>query len=332
MRRFGLAVALLAGLAGCLPDTLSDEALHAKVLSATAAKGGPGCGNGAIDEGETCDDANDDPCDACDKCQARTVLDCRGSKSLAALTNVGALQLDGKENWSIEAWFLVRTAPKSKPAPFLELGTPEAKLGGLGFMMGVATVAGNLTPACTLAKGDAIHSTALTAPITINKWHHLRCIWNAKDGGMRAALDGTTATEPDAKLLAKPSFDAASWLLLGQMPTRNPKGETVAEPFDGEIDEVRAAQGPNVATTAIARRYAADSAETVALYHMDPLQPARAFADATANHLDVEQMSFDGITTIKRDVDLTLAAEGCYGYSAANAACSANPRPPWCPP
>lgn len=338
-RNFGLlAVAVLSllgvVLVGCLPDTLSESALHAKVLDATAGKGGPLCGNATVDpsEGETCDDGNTDSCDACDKCQVRTALDCKDGKSLAGLTTLGALQFDGKQSWSIESWFYLRSAPKSQPMPMLFIGAPGNKAGtATSFMMGVASVGPSVVPFCALEK--VAKSTSVGAAVTINSWHHLRCVWNAVDGEMRASVDGGSLAKADNKLALKPApgFEGTSWLLFGQLPAQGASSLQV-EAFDGLLDEIRAAQGPNVAATQLQRRYANDTAETVALYHMDTGHAVRFLNDASANHLDADQITLQGTNTpIKRDADLTLAAEACYGFSAANAECAANPKPPWCP-
>ena len=146
-----------------------------------------------------------------------------------------------------------------------------------------------------------------------------------------AELDGALA-KADNKLVVKPApgFDAGSWLLMGQLAAGD-AGGTQIEPFDGLIDELRAATGPNVAVTPLARRYAADSPETVALYHMDPGTPVRFLNDATANQLDADQITLQNSTPIKRDAVLPFQPEACYGYSPLNAQCEANPKPPWCP-
>ena len=334
MRRLlALATALFI-TPGCLPNTLSDDALHAAVLDATAGKGGPLCGNTTVDpaENETCDDGNTDSCDACDKCQVRTALDAKDAKSLVGLTSLGALQFDGKQNWSIEAWFYVRAAPQKLPAPFLVIGVPGASLGtALSFTMGVASIGGNTVTFCGLEKVNK--STSIGASVTLNTWHHLRCVWNATDGDMLATVDGGPLGTADKKLALKGNtgFEASSWLLLGQLPTSNTSGLAV-EPFDGLLDELRAAQGPNVATTALERRYNANAAETVALYHMDPENQARFLKDAGNNHLDADQITLQNASTpIKRDAPLSFQPEGCYGYSPQNVECQANPKPPWCP-
>ena len=81
-----------------------------------------------------------------------------------------------------------------------------------------------------------------------------------------------------------------------------------------------------------ARRYSADTPGTVALYHMDPMAPGRFLNDASANKLDADQITLQANgTPIKRDAALSFVPEACYGYSALNAACQANPQPPWCP-
>ncbi len=328
-----LTLFLLATLTACLPATLSDDALHAKVLDATESKGGPLCGNNVVDQstGETCDDGNTDVCDACDKCQVRTALDCKDPQAMAGLTTLGALQFDGKENWSIESWFFLRAAPQKLPAPWLIMGSPGNKGStSLAFSMGVVPVAGNIAAFCDLEKLNK--STSIGPGVTLNTWHHLRCVWNAKDGDMRASLDGGALAKADNKLVVKPApgFDAGSWLLMGQLAAGD-AGGTQIEPFDGLIDELRAATGPNVAVTPLARRYAADSPETVALYHMDPGTPVRFLNDATANQLDADQITLQNSTPIKRDAVLPFQPEACYGYSPLNAQCEANPKPPWCP-
>lgn len=332
MRRI-LTVLLLTALPACLPATLSDDALHAKVLDATTGKGGPLCGNGTTDptEGEACDDGNTDSCDSCDKCEVRTALDCKNSQAVVGLTTLGALQFDGKENWSIETWFLVRTAPQKLPAPWLIMGTPGNKANALAFSMGVAPVAGSIAVFCGLEK--VAKSTSIGPSVTLNTWHHLRCVWNAKDGDMRAALDGGALAKADNKLALKPApgFEGNSWLLMGQLSAGDAGGAQV-EAFDGLLDELRAATGPNVATTSLTRRYTTETPETVALYHMDPNAPVRFLNDATTHHLDADQITLqNGTTPIKRDAVLSFAPEACYGYSALNAQCAANPQPPWCP-
>ena len=328
-----LALLLLLALPACLPNTLSDDALRAKVADATEGKGGPLCGNQTVDqaEGESCDDGNTDSCDACDKCEVRTALNVNDAKSLAGLTTLGAVQFDGKENWSIETWFFVRTMPKTLPMPFLVVGVPGTKAtNALAFTMGLAPVGGNAVAYCGLEK--LAKSTSISPTVAPNSWHHLRCVWNAKDGDMRAALDGGALAKADNKLALKPApgFDGSSWLLLGQMPTAAAGGLQI-EPFDGLLDEVRAAVGPNVAATPLSRRYSAETPETVALYHMDPATPGRFLNDATANHLDADQITLQNTTPIKRDAVLVFAAETCDGNSARNAQCLANPKPPWCP-
>jgi hypothetical protein len=325
MRRFGLYLGILA-LSACLPATLTDDALHAKVLDATSGTGGPLCGNNVIDEGETCDDGNTDICDDCDKCQKRTTFDVKDAKSLAGVTTLGALQFDGKENWSIETWFLVRSAPQKLPMPFLAVGTPGGSDVSVGFSMGVTVMGANTVPYCSLKK--LTDSTSLGQSVALNTWHHLRCVWNAKDGDMRAMVDNGALQNANKKLTKPaPGFDGNSWLLLGRVPVLNGATET----FDGALDEVRAAMGPNVAATALSRRYGPETPETVALYHADPAQPLRYLPDATGNHLDADQITLQGTTPIKRDAVLSFVAEGCYGFSAANAQCLANPKPPWCP-
>ena len=331
-----LALLMILAVSGCLPDTLSDDALHAKVEAATAATGGPLCGNGVTDpsENETCDDGNTDSCDACDKCQVRTALDCKDAKSLAGLTTLGPLQFDDKQNWSVEAWFELQTAPQKLPAPFLVIGVPGAKAGtSLAFSMGVAPSGSGSTVAfCGLEK--VTKSTSIGPSVALNTWHHLRCVWNAKDGDINASLDGAALTAGD-KAFGKtpPAFDPTAWLVFGQVPVRDAvTGAVLSEPFDGVLDEVRAALGPDVATTPLARRYSADTPGTVALYHMDPMAPGRFLNDASANKLDADQITLQANgTPIKRDAALSFVPEACYGYSALNAACQANPQPPWCP-
>ncbi len=328
-----LLLVLLAALPACLPDTLTDDALHAKVEAATASTGGPLCGNSVVDtsENETCDDGNTDSCDACDRCQMRTVLDCKDAKSLAGLTTLGPLLFDNKQNWSAETWFQLRAAPQKLPAPFLVIGVPDAKAGtSLTFSMGVTPTGNGTVAYCGLEK--MAKSTSITANVTAGSWHHLRCVWNAKNGDITAALDGVALAGGD-KVFAKgaPAFDAGSWLLLGQVPARDAvTGAALTEPFNGLLDELRVALGADVATTPLARRYGPETPGTVLLYHMDPITPGRFLNDASPSNLDADQITLQNSTPIKRDAVLSFQPEACYGYSAANATCQANPKPPWC--
>ena len=333
MRHLWILTCTLA-VAACLPNTLTDAQLTAKIADATQGKGGPLCGNNVIDPpSETCDDGNTDACDDCDKCQKRTALDVKDLSSLAGVTTLGALQFDSKQNWSIETWFFMRTAPKSLPAPFLVVAVLNDKAPDTSvvFAMGVKPQGGGGVPYCSLQRSTKSESTGPN--LAPNTWHHLRCVWNAKDGDMRASVDGGALATASGKLAQKPApgFENNAWMLLGRLPVSGAVSVPGAEAFDGLLDEVRAAQGPNVATTALSRRYGTENAETVALYHMDPEQPLRFLPDATANQLDAAQITLQGATPMERDAVLSFAAEGCYGFSAVSAQCQAGPTPPWCP-
>lgn len=330
-------VSLVFLLPACLPDSLSNEDLHAKVLAASAANGGPGCGNSVIDNGlngsgdygEACDDGNTDSCDACDKCQIRTVLDVNGPKAVAGLTSMGPLLFDGKQSWSWETWFMLRTLPSQKPTTFLVVGKTGLQP-TLAFSMGVTPQG---IPICALTRTATELEVAQTPAIAVNQWHHLRCVWNVTTTKLGASLDGgaVQASTAGDKLLFKNGFDAASVLAFGQVPS----GDKTWEPFDGELDEIRAALGPDGTTAKLERRFTVSTPGTIALYHMDPGGTdsganVRTCHDATTNHLDADQMTIDGGVIKKQDVALKFAAEACYGFSPANAQCQANPKPPWC--
>ena len=325
MRRLLLLLSLL--LPACLPDTLSDDALHAKVLDATAGKGGPTCGDNVTDDGEQCDDGNTDTCDACDKCQVRTVLEVNNPKALAGrVGELGPLLFDGKQDWSWELWFNPSALPaKGKTALFLV----QSALGGTATLQFAMGISADGVPLCALSRGDLKSGAFPPTTVALHTWHHLRCTWTASANKLSAALDGGAAQPAQGgggKALYLTGFDANSVLAIGQVPA-----QADMEPFVGELDEVRAAVG-DAASAPLARRYTAGSG-VIALYHLDPDKSAiRVVHDATQNKLDLDQITFQGSLPTKRDADLTFVGEACYGYSAANAACAANPKPPWCLP
>lgn len=322
------ALALALAQPACLPDTLSDEALHAKVLDATAGKGGPTCGDQVVDEAESCDDGNTDGCDACDKCQKRTTLAANGPKALAGrVGELGPLLFDGKTSWSWELWFSADALPgKGKTAFFLVEAALDSNT-ALQFAMGLSA---DGVPLCALSRADVKVAAYPNVTVALQSWHHLRCVWDASANKLGASLDGAAVqiaaggAGGGGKALFLNGFDAKSVLAIGQLPT-----QLGTEAFAGQVDEVRAATGE--ATSAPIQRRYAPGPGVVALYHMDPKDAAvRVIHDATANQLDLDQITFQGSLPTKRDADLTLLPESCYGYSAANAECQANPKPPWC--
>jgi large repetitive protein len=64
-------------------DGGTDDGLQGMMVMSTCTRLA-GCGNGALDTGEVCDDANDVPADGCDGCQIESGWQCAGEPSVCA--------------------------------------------------------------------------------------------------------------------------------------------------------------------------------------------------------------------------------------------------------
>ena len=144
MLRLAPIALLVPCLASCLPTSLTDAEVAARIADATphdvasadasgADTGLAICGNKVAEDKEACDDGDGDQCNGCDACELRRVLHVTdgnqfamaSSPSFEFFTN-GTLKSKG-DQFSVGVWLkLAELPPVGKPAPLFALGTDKA--------------------------------------------------------------------------------------------------------------------------------------------------------------------------------------------------------------
>ena len=347
-----IAVLLVAALAcvSCLPDSLTDKQLKARIADAGGSTGdstssdiavGPTCGDNQIGSSEQCDDGNAITCDGCAGCSLRTALDVTNAKSVATVTdNTVPLLLDGKTSFSYEFWFNMHKVPSSKGFAGMVAIAKPTDGGALAFAIGLLrtdNVTSTTLVQCLLARGSSQRipgqldgfSVVGPDPVAPNTWHHVRCMYSTQDDHLHMAVDGgLPQANKFGKLTGKPSFANGSVLFVGAVPTEK-DGPTH---YSGLLDEMRVATGNSAEDwQSFKPRYAPEDPGTVLLYHMDLPAGSLTLLDASANKLNADQATFAGALPTKKDTPLALVADtSCYGFQDKDLTCPPGSLPPWC--
>lgn len=209
------------------------------------------CGNGIVESGEDCDDANPNKCDGCESCRRSTWINLPASASVSSTTATAALPSGSA---CYEAW--VRTNGSVSDAIYMS-------------SYGVANN-GNFILRCFQSgtrlqfASEAAGNVLVTEPLTAcgdNQWHHvagcravtgtavtINLFW---DGAIVGTATGTTA-----------QIGAAATLVIGGT-------SYVQYGLGGSIDEVRISDTVRyTAAFTPVRRHVPD-VNTVVLYHFD---------------------------------------------------------------
>jgi cysteine-rich repeat protein len=226
------------------------------------------CGDGNLDNGEQCDDANVTTCDGCESCQRRRWLTLPANVSANVPGITAALP---RGDMCVEAWAKVGPPPSGQAA----LVTANSAGNNSAFELFCQNGAGLVgRVAFAHVAGAVVMASADGTNCSDGNWHHYagcRAVVGATvtntvylDGVLRATASGGIAT-----------IGVNAAVYFGGTPYGS-------DGLAGAIDEVRISTGLRyTANFAPVRRLAADAA-TLALWHLDE-GAGTTFADASGN-------------------------------------------------
>ena len=326
--------------AACLPDRLTPAQLSTKTLAqsdtstpadatATETVAGPGCGNGAIDDSEECDDKGMGVCTGCVSCKRRRVFNVVDANAVVLVANskgFDAALADSKDGFSIEMWFNPARLPGADAInAFAVVGTlSDTKAPAFFFGVKRDQDKNVMFPTCGYTYVQALQPQTVFAqgadPVAVGAWHHLRCAV-AKGGKLTLSLDGGPLRESTGlvtKVVGKSLFNGGATLGMGAIALEKDKKPN--EYYLGLLDELRIVAGPSADDfSSFKLRYNGTELGTQILYHMDMQDAAKGFTDSTANGLGASSVAGQ---------PLIFATDSCYGLAIDAAQCKV--AAPWC--
>ncbi len=260
----------------------------------------PECGDGAVTaaSGEECDDRNTNACDGCNACRTEWGLSITGSTSTTAVA-VG--DVPGTGDLTFEAWVRITTNTTGALVGLRVEGNTDGAVLGLDagrpyFSIDLGT------------DGGTTYAARALGPTSINdgRWHHIAGVRRVRDAALyvdgRLVAVGTVGG-------AFTSIDANRYF-IGRDAGRGASATAT-------IDEVRvSARRVYTAAFAPARRLPDAATGTVLVYHFDGESAANVLDSSTP----VRSMVLSGTS---------LAADSCFGGTAANYTCGDGVVAPW---
>jgi hypothetical protein len=342
-------LAALLSLPACLPNTLTDQEIQARIADAktsdTAGSGqdvavGPGCGNGKIEGSEQCDPGAVS-CGGCDQCQRRHVLDV-GSQTDAVKTPLADKYLiSDKADQSYSTWFKLSAVPPPGTMPFLMRFVAVSVKEQYAVLAGIARASDKVDsvyPICAIyVWGPAIAGQPALVidklvvngknEVTLNAWHHMRCVLTNNAGKLGISVDGSPLTSEKVDFNLPQTTKASGALFaFGALPSL-----LGTKSFTGQLDEVQVAVNLPLNQQSQVDRRIVDASGSLGLFHLDGKEGDASVQDSAPNAADAGQVTWNGKDFVSQNAPLHFSAEDCYGFGAAGAQCTAAPKAPWCP-
>ncbi len=261
----------------------------------------PGCGDGYLNVGEQCDDANAAACDGCEACQIVSGLALDGKNGFAY--NLGVLGLPGslkgslglEQEFTIEAWI-----NPAKLATDMPIVSRSVSGGASAYKFGVMATSGKLYFS---HKSDSLEAIVSTGAVTAGAWHHVAIV-GAK--ALTFFIDGQPAGTAS---LAVQRRDSGAPVSIG-VEYVDANGLGTGNVFVGSIDAVHLATAPLYGAAFKPARIPQLLGATRALWLMDT-QKDSVVADASGLSNDLT-LSPAGATLVK---------DACFGAAADSAVC-----------
>lgn len=302
-------LAALAMLPACLPDGYTDEELLGRVA----------CGTGGQRH-------------ALDVNSALVLTRAEGTK----------FAFDPGQDWSYSVWFQAHTLPaKGKVAPFVgtlasqEVANVAVETAFAMALSGPTEGTDFVRPVCLFTRTGKAGGAELAVgvlnwreSVTAGTWHHMRCWFDSSAGDLYLSIDGANPEE-QALTIADGKAATDAQVLVGAVPLPI----AAAVHYDGLLDEVHIARGISpTKINAVPTREPDGDSKSVLLLHMDDDVGRGTLTDSSAKPSVAVQVTLENKVLTETGKPLPFAAQNCYGFDFAQAACSfsATGRAPWC--